>query len=181
MAGHNPASNGDMYRQVKKIVKPNRVVDVGAGYGEIGEHIKKIIPDCHVIAVEIYEPYVGMFDLKKKYDEVIVGDIGHEIRDLKGDLIIFGDVLEHMHKEDAFETVFYAVRRFRWVIINVPIGEQFHTEGQIPAPFCHNPHEWHICGLTKDDFSNYNIIEYNEYQSDTPNPYANILIKGEVE
>ena len=70
-------------------------------------------------AVEIFEPNVRNHKLAEKYDNVFVGDI----KDYKYDwydLIIFGDVIEHMTVEDAQQVLRYAWTRCRDMIVAVP-------------------------------------------------------------
>ena len=70
-------------------------------------------------ACEIFEPNVKIFGLKGKYRSVEVCDIA----DLKYewyDLVIFGDVLEHMTVEKAQEVLAYARAHSKDQLIAVP-------------------------------------------------------------
>ena len=91
-------------------------LDVGACDGNwrrwIGDFLK-------MDAVEIFEPNVENHNLRAKYDNVFVGDI----KDYKYDwydLIVFGDVIEHMTVEDAQQVLAYAWPRCRDMIVAVP-------------------------------------------------------------
>lgn len=87
-------------------------------------------------AVEIFEPYVKTGKLYKKYKNVFIADIrGFEYEHY--DLIIFGDVLEHMSVEDAQKVIRYAWNRCDNMLIAVPYGWK---QGAIHG----NPHEVHI-------------------------------------
>jgi hypothetical protein len=77
------------------------VLDIGAGSGTYSDLLK---PYVEVIdAVEVWEPYIQQFRLEDKYGIIHRQDV----RDLHidhwdgYDLVIFGDVLEHMSKEDS--------------------------------------------------------------------------------
>lgn len=76
-----------------------RVLDVGAGAGKYRELLWDF---AHVDAVEPHEPYVGQFKLRERYEHVLAVDV-REVGDQLGlyDLIIFGDVLEHLPVADA--------------------------------------------------------------------------------
>ena len=69
--------------------------------------------------VEIFEPNIVNNHLKALYDNVYCADI----KDFKYDyydLIIFGDVIEHMSIEDAQKTLEYAKTRCKDMIVAVP-------------------------------------------------------------
>lgn len=91
-------------------------LDVGActglWYELLGQYLK-------MDAVEIFVPNVVINDLPNKYNQVIIGDI----KDYKYDwydLIIFGDVIEHMTVEDAQAVLAYAYPRCKDMVIAVP-------------------------------------------------------------
>ena len=70
-------------------------------------------------AVEIYEPNIMKYSLYGKYRNVWPGDIADYKYD-KYDLIIFGDVIEHMTVRQAQKVLRYARPRCRDMIIAVP-------------------------------------------------------------
>ena len=70
-------------------------------------------------AIEIYEPNIIEHELRKKYINVYHADI----RGFKYDrynLIIFGDVIEHLTVEDAQKVLAYAYDRADEIIVAVP-------------------------------------------------------------
>ena len=70
-------------------------------------------------ACEIFAPNIWMHNLRGKYRRVYNLDI-NELMYNHYDLIIFGDVLEHMTVEDAQRAVEYARPRCKDMIIGVP-------------------------------------------------------------
>lgn len=69
--------------------------------------------------VEIYEPNVKQYNLEEKYEQMFVCDI----KDLKYkhyDLVIFGDVIEHMTVETAQEVLRYASEHADNLLVGVP-------------------------------------------------------------
>jgi hypothetical protein len=78
-----------------------------------------------IVAVEIWEPYVEQFFLNDIYNDVLVRDV----RDVEAtprlaqyfDLIIFGDILEHMTKEEAVKVWQWARSIARHGLISGPI------------------------------------------------------------
>lgn len=74
-----------------------QILDAGCGYGMTGELIKKKIPECKVIGIEIDQEVAQI--AAQRLDRVIVGDVEHlEVSNRFGyfDCIIFADVLEHL-------------------------------------------------------------------------------------
>jgi tRNA1(Val) A37 N6-methylase TrmN6 len=149
-------------------INPLIVVDVGCGDGYYCKLIKHNIPKCKVIGIEKHKPYIKKFALTSIYDEIINNDIIDEIQNITGDLIIFGDVLEHLVKDDMEQVLKTAVQNFKFVLINSPYGYQPQ-----PHPI---ESELHLCGITSEDLNIYNVIEYNEYTK--PGHMFNCLIKG---
>ena len=66
----------------------------GRWWNSLHNHFK------HIDAVEAFEPYIEHFKLNEKYDSVFVSDI-REFEFEYYDIIILGDVLEHMPIDDA--------------------------------------------------------------------------------
>ena len=70
-------------------------------------------------AVEIFAPNVMQHNLRNKYRSVYTGDIdGYAYEHY--DLILFGDVLEHMEVEKAQRVLAYAQGRCEDLIIGIP-------------------------------------------------------------
>lgn len=83
------------------------VVDLGAGAGLWRSHSRKLpIGQKPWTAVEIHRPNVQRFKLKERYDHVVQRDFRKiKYGKLGGHLFIFGDVLEHLEREDALDVV----------------------------------------------------------------------------
>lgn len=168
MAGHNPCVDEVTRRQIKDI-KPKSMVDVGAGAGYYGKIVKEDFPECRTAGIEIFGPYVTKYNLTGIYDKVVNNDIKNVINLLEGDLIIFGDVLEHMPKEDALYVLDIAVKNFKYVLINGP--KRFEDQGVVDG----NKYERHLCDIGMKDCENYTIMEHNDFDL-----MINILIRGKA-
>ena len=126
---------------VEKIISchPKRVLDVGAGAGNWLDALKAAGYDGAIDAVEIWKPYIDEYDLVSRYNVVHLTDI----RDWDGeqfaeyDVVIFGDVLEHMTKDEAIR-VWNAASAARHTAIAIPIVT--YAQG----PLHDNPYEEHI-------------------------------------
>ncbi len=121
---------------------PWEIWDVGPGEGSYYDLLHDL-PDRHPywIAIEVWEPYIAQHGLRGKYDLVVNKDV----RDIQLDcfpesdnLIIFGDVLEHMPEDDARQLILRAKQNFRWILVSIPI---IHApQGEVNG----NPYEAHV-------------------------------------
>lgn len=103
---------------LEKIFTENaRILDVGAGsgtyYNLLHDYFKNID------GVEVFKPNIDNYELESKYNRIYNIDI----KDFKYDfydIIIFGDILEHLEVEEAQKVLKYALERCREVIVAVP-------------------------------------------------------------
>lgn len=109
----------DFYRSIR----PASVVDVGPGAGTYAQMFRPY-HQSDWTAVEMWGPYVEQFGLDRIYDQVIIGDVRHLNPELfMSDLVIFGDVLEHMPKGDALDVLYRASLRAENIVVSLPIGD----------------------------------------------------------
>lgn len=91
-------------------------LDVGACNGKwfdlLGDHF---VMD----AVEVWEPYAQKYKLAEKYKNVFIKDI-RQFNYSFYDLIIFGDVIEHMTVEEAQHVLAYASDHCQNMLVAVP-------------------------------------------------------------
>ena len=80
------------------------------------------------------------YKLDSKYDEIIIGD-ARRVELPEADLIIFGDVLEHMEKSEAIDLIKKS-DKYKHVIASVPVG--YWPQGPIDG----NEHETHKASWT---------------------------------
>lgn len=127
---------------VREFVKTHgiyRILDVGAGSGTYARLLADL--DLEIDAIEVWKPYISDYNLEMWYRYVY----NHDVRDtdvLKSfgktyDLVIFGDILEHMSEEDAVR-VWSEAGSARWRMASVPIIH--YPQG---AEFG-NPYEVHV-------------------------------------
>ena len=113
--------------------KGSTCLDVGACDGNWYERLGDWL---EMDAVEIFEPYIEANDLRRKYNRVFTGSITDYEYD-HYDLIIFGDVIEHMTVEQAHNVLAYARVRCDDMIVAVPY---LYEQGPING----NEHETHV-------------------------------------
>ena len=132
-----------------KYNKGSSILDVGAGNGTyydlLGEYYKNID------GVEIYAPNIVENCLRGKYREVYNEDI-REFKYEWYDIIIFGDIIEHLEVKEAQKVLEYAYDRCREMIIAVPY---MYKQG-----VCYgNVYEIH----KQDDLTKENVLERYPY------------------
>jgi hypothetical protein len=132
--------------------QPNTVTDVGPGEGTYAKLFRPERKGIWWTAIEIHKPYVAKYKLKSTktrsmYDEIHVEDARESDDHLfHRDLVIFGDVLEHMPREDAIALLQKAEQAGAWnILVSLPIVEapQSEVDG--------NPHEAHVHQWDADD------------------------------
>ncbi|WP_054565958.1 bifunctional 2-polyprenyl-6-hydroxyphenol methylase/3-demethylubiquinol 3-O-methyltransferase UbiG [Frankia sp. R43] len=116
---------------------PASVLDIGAGAGGYARICRQACPAARLTAVEIWEPYVARFGLASLYDEVLVGD-ARTLALPAVDVVILGDVLEHMIAAEAVELWARARAASRLgVLASLPVVP--YPQGAVEG----NPHEEH--------------------------------------
>ena len=129
--------------------KPKSILDVGAGSGTYADLLKDNgYTRATIDAVEVWEPYVKEFNLNSKYRRVYQTDI-RDFDQYHHDLVIFGDILEHMSIDDALNVWETASIYCAHAVISIPIihYHQHAING--------NPYEEHI----KDDWSHQEVLD----------------------
>jgi len=105
-----PSSTYYFKKETKDYILSNygpetRILDIGAGigtYSSLLQEGKYVNMDC----VEAWETYITTYDLTSKYRQVFQGDVTTlNINFSEYDLIILGDVLEHIEMSKAQELV----------------------------------------------------------------------------
>lgn len=145
------------------------MIDIGPGAGFYGG-LMNGISEARRSAIEIFAPYVDMFNLKSLYDEVVVAD-ARDIGDFTADVVFAGDVLEHMSERDMEILVNRILSQAKWLVISVPIVHypQGHSHG--------NAHEEHL----QEDINKATLVKlfgepfsYKEYSTTGTFIYAGV-------
>lgn len=102
-----PYSSPDFKEEVKKhlleTIRPwSKVLDVGPGCGTYGRMLNN---HCYLDAIEIYSPYIEEYNLEDIYIHVFEGSIVDFPLIKDYEYIILGDVLEHIHIEEAISVI----------------------------------------------------------------------------
>lgn len=131
-----------------------RILDVGCGEGTYPNLMKgkfNLLLDAEWWGVEAWAKNIAEFDLKAKYFKVLNEDARKlDWNNLpKFDLVIFGDVLEHMTKEESQQLVNIALQHSKYVLISIPVKHM--PQDAVGG----NPFEVHV----KDDWTHQEVME----------------------
>jgi len=130
-------------------IQPTTVLDVGPGAGAYGQIARTVSSVQRVDAVEAWEPYLAEFRLSNLYDNVFVEDV-RDRQDFTYDVVIFGDVLEHMGRDDALTVYETAREQAGNVLFSIPI---IHLP---QGAYADNPFEVHV----EEDWSHDEIMDW---------------------
>ena len=113
-------------------------------------------------AVEIEKDYIKNFKLHSIYDEVwnisATDLINPKYYDSTFDVIMIGDIIEHLKKSDGIDLLNFLIYRCRWIILEFPYRYfQNSVDGH------HS--EAHISVWAKDDFISFERTKL--YEKDT--------------
>lgn len=147
-----PFSSNNGKSTIKWVVEktqPKLAFDVGPGVGTYA----KMFPAITWDAVEIFEPYLEKHNLPALYRDIRVDDARKVVYAARTgdvhmyDLVMFGDVLEHMKVSEAMRCLAMARELCPLVIVSIPLGS--YPQGAYEG----NEHEAHISdNWTVDDF-----------------------------
>jgi hypothetical protein len=132
---------------------PRSALDVGAGSGTYGKALRDAMParKPYMIGMEVWHPYIDRFGLPSIYDLVLHRDARSLPLDEwpRADVVILGDVLEHMAEADAvrvWNLARAAARKAVYLSIPIVHYPQGPEEG--------NPFETHVV----DDWSHERVL-----------------------
>jgi hypothetical protein len=117
---HSDNSNIEWSLWLFDQIKPTSIIDIGPGAGKYGILAKQYNQEIKTTAVEIWAPYIEEFNLRSIYDTVHICD-AKIYPDYSCDLVILGDVLEHMKKEDAIYLWNKIKKEAKAAMISIPI------------------------------------------------------------
>lgn len=118
-------------------IRPATVIDIGAGSGTYARLmretpdeivtdpgatlVRRVWPDRWT-AIEAWEPYVDTYSLATLYDKILIADARRLAwPEFRADLVIAGDVLEHMTRDQAKTLIKRIKYGAKHLIVSVPV------------------------------------------------------------
>ncbi|MCL4691529.1 MAG: hypothetical protein KJ060_03355 [Candidatus Hydrogenedentes bacterium] len=141
---------------------PRSILDIGCGFGLWGflcrEYLdvmeERVQPEAwriRIDGIELFEPYIQSHQ-RALYTNITIGDIRELAPKVdQYELIIAGDVIEHLDKEDGERVIEQLYEKAtRALLVNIPLGDGWdHPERH------GNPGELHRSQWTPEDFLAY--------------------------
>ncbi|MBW2121474.1 MAG: methyltransferase domain-containing protein [Deltaproteobacteria bacterium] len=120
-----------------KKTRPSSILDVGVGNGKIGfvarDYLDVMLGQrntrkdwrVRIDGIEIFSDYIQEHQ-KAVYDSIFIGDALDVIQKLERyDVVILGDVVEHLEKERAMDLLDACASRCGYMILAMPLGRNW--------------------------------------------------------
>jgi predicted SAM-dependent methyltransferase len=129
------------------------IMDIGPGMGTYFDLLnplaeRKIDWAC----VEIWEPYIYRFKLYHKYEVIYRENVRNFIPSRVYDLVVLGDILEHMSKEEAIATMEEVRKYAKFYIISLPLDAETNAPAGTGDRDWGNPYEIHRAQWFNEEF-----------------------------
>jgi hypothetical protein len=156
-----PGSVAEGKELVKDFVIKNnikKVLDIGPGEGTYYYALQGAGVET-LDAVEVWGPYIDEFQLKEKYNKIYISDVYYfDWNKLPYyDLVIAGDVIEHMTQYQGETVLMNAVTHAKYVAVSLPIYG-YYQEATVG-----NTYETHVMQYSDESFRKvidcYKLIE----------------------
>ncbi|UVH55849.1 hypothetical protein NWF24_23810 [Variovorax paradoxus] len=108
-------------QHVVKTINPKRILDIGAGGGKYGALLKNVVPECELTALECDE--AAFPQLREVGYHQILPITADKLYERSGDLydvVILGDVIEHMLHSQGRDLLEFLNYRSRYLIVSTP-------------------------------------------------------------
>lgn len=153
------SSHRNLCKIIDIVIKlnPQRLLDVGSGFGKFGVLCREYLELCDgrddyknwirtIDTIEIFSDYITPIH-KFVYDNIYIGDAFEIIQtlEMKYDLILLIDILEHIEKEKGILLVNNCLKKSNSILISIPKrpSEQYEVFG--------NKFESHVSKWTKKE------------------------------
>lgn len=142
------------------------VLDIGPGRGKYGAMVRELRPEARLTGLEVEAEYVERFGLRALYDDVHVGAAAVLLDNVGAswDLVILGDVIEHMRRSEGLDVLHYLVYRTRYLWVQWPMR---YIQGALEG----YTHEAHLSVWTERDIQALNA-DYVKTESPPLEGYA---------
>lgn len=146
---------------IVKSLKPATCLDVGVGAGKTAGIVKGAHPACVMTGIEAHGPYAKQFAQQwATYNKVHIGDaLDLSVKTLsrsRFDLVVCGDVIEHMWLYEAKSVLRFWADRSKFVVVVWPNGyPQDDVDGVIS--------EVHRSEISLRDLASLNVVRFHRH------------------
>lgn len=115
--------NKEFFAEIIRKYQPGYMLDIGPGAGVYSDLARGVDPDIALDAVEAWGPYVEKFNLREKYNEIIISDVRFiDTVHVSGyAMVVIGDVIEHLPKFAAAGVLARLIRNNKYVFVSFPV------------------------------------------------------------
>lgn len=118
---HSDGANKGWVLEKIKEINPRTILDVGTGSGILEEIIRENFGNTiQIDGIEAWQPYIEEYRLTERYDNLYNVD-ARSWTSWNYDLVMFGDVLEHMIEAESKELWRKVSLEAAYAIITIPI------------------------------------------------------------
>lgn len=118
---HSDGANKGWVLEKIRELNPKSILDVGTGSGILEEIVREHFGNTiRLDGIEAWVPYIEEYKLTERYDNLYNVD-AREWENWDYDLVMFGDVLEHMSEADSVSMWNKMALQAKSAIITIPI------------------------------------------------------------
>jgi len=129
-----------IFQEILKTSDTN-VLDIGAGEGKWGKKLKGKVKS--IDGVEIWKPNIVKFKLDEHYDNLFnVNMLNFDYTKKKYDIMILGDVLEHLTYDNAIIFMKEAIKHIKKIYLSIPISLCKQDGNKIGNPYESHLYQW---------------------------------------
>lgn len=166
-------------------LNPRSVLDVGCGFGRYGFLIREFLEIWteHRYEKSEWQVYLEGIDAYAGnwcplhdylYDRYVTSDIRSYPFERRFDLILAGDVIEHLPKAEAFDVLQKLESNADRVLVGIPLGDRW-VQGELGG----NPFQAHRSTWQTADFTQrYDVLSWETALDEFGRPYGMFLIRG---
>ncbi len=160
-------------------IAPRRVLDIGVGFGRWGiitrefcdVWFQRVLTDEWAVQIEGIEGFEkNIADYHRAfYNRIHIGDARHFIPRLTGpwDVTIYGDVLEHFEREEAYRLLRTSINYSKYVLLNIPLGDDYPQDA-----LYENEYERHLSTWGEHDFDHLPLVRRAMFRDFQNRPFG---------
>jgi len=169
---------------VKKL-DPKTILDIGVGFGRWGILFREFLEvwgdnnysgkwSRTIDGVEIFPDYIKDYH-KYFYNNIYLENALDFLQQTANryDLINCGDIIEHFEKTEALKLIELCLNKSKYVLINIPIGENWEQ-----GPVNNNDYERHKSVWHNSDFIKYKFPIIKEFKDVGKRNFSVILLSN---